>query len=127
MPPRSTTHPEDPAREERIIMEIVVDCYNEDERASGWYCYLEDRLDCPFAAVCISEHEASPLRKGEQVTVLKLLDQDDYSAGAFLAQIEWHGRKLGVPLAQIEAKDADPATTEALADWHYWIARGYCF
>ena len=30
----------DEVREHRIDMEIVVDCYNEDERAMGWYCHL---------------------------------------------------------------------------------------
>jgi hypothetical protein len=29
----------DEAREERISMEIVVDAYNEVERAMGWYYY----------------------------------------------------------------------------------------
>jgi Calcium binding len=28
----------DEAREERIAMEIVVDCYNEHEAWSGWWC-----------------------------------------------------------------------------------------
>lgn len=30
------------------------------------------------------------------------------------------GRKLGVPLAQIELIGADAATREAAADWRYW-------
>ncbi len=30
-------------------------------------------------------------------------------------------------LSEIEAIDADSETTEAIADWHYWIARGYKF
>jgi len=38
----------DETREERISMEIVVDAYNEQERAMGWYCYLEDTLSFPF-------------------------------------------------------------------------------
>jgi hypothetical protein len=32
----------DEAREERLTMDIVVDAYNEQERAIGWYCYLEE-------------------------------------------------------------------------------------
>jgi hypothetical protein len=43
-------HKIDEAREERIQMEIVVDCYNESERYSGWICYLEDKLEFPFRA-----------------------------------------------------------------------------
>ena len=37
----------DEIREERISMEAVVDAYNEDERAMGWYYYLF-RTDCTF-------------------------------------------------------------------------------
>lgn len=32
-------------REHRIADEIVVDAYNETERATGWYCYLEEKLE----------------------------------------------------------------------------------
>ena len=32
----------DGVREERINMEIVVDAYDEEERAMGWYYYLAD-------------------------------------------------------------------------------------
>jgi hypothetical protein len=39
----------DPEREERITMEIVVDCYDEYERAAGWYCYLQDELQFPLS------------------------------------------------------------------------------
>ena len=35
-------------REHRIEMEVVVDAYNEEERAMGWYCYLEESLAFPF-------------------------------------------------------------------------------
>lgn len=30
----------DPEREQRIAMEIVVDAYDSQERAMGWYYYL---------------------------------------------------------------------------------------
>jgi hypothetical protein len=41
--------------------------------------------------------------------------------------VRWSGRTLAVPLAQLEAIDADRETQEAIADWHYWVARGYEF
>ena len=31
----------DERREERIEMEIIVDAYNEEEQAMGWYYYLD--------------------------------------------------------------------------------------
>ena len=36
---------EDEVRERRITTEIVVDAYTEDERITGWYCYLEENLE----------------------------------------------------------------------------------
>ena len=30
------------AREDRIVMEIVVDAHDEEEQAMGWYYYLEE-------------------------------------------------------------------------------------
>ncbi len=30
--------------EERIMMEIIVDCYDEAEQTMGWFYYLEDTL-----------------------------------------------------------------------------------
>lgn len=53
----------DKVREERITMEIVVDCYNEPERFTGWFCYLEDKLEFPFCARCIARRNVSPLKK----------------------------------------------------------------
>ena len=34
--------------EERIYNDIVVDCYDELERSTGWHCYLDDRLSFPL-------------------------------------------------------------------------------
>jgi hypothetical protein len=42
-----------------------------------------------------------------------------------LVQIRWQGRKMAVPLSQLEAIDADESTDEVIGDWHYWVARGY--
>ena len=64
-------------REERITMEIVVDCYNEHEAWSGWWCYLEGKLSCQFVAECIRERRGSPLKIGERVTVTGMLDDDE--------------------------------------------------
>jgi len=44
-----------------------------------------------------------------------------------LVQIRWQGRKMAVPLSQLTALDADQSTAEAIGDWHYWGAQGYCF
>jgi hypothetical protein len=126
-PRQPTIRPaEDPEREERIDMEIVVDCYNESERASGWFCYLEDRLDCPFEAECVGRKTGSPLKPGDRVTVVGLIDAED-SGSAFAGLIDWKGDELAIPLSQLRAVNAPEKLTEALADWRYWVARGYEF
>ena len=58
-------HKIDHAREERIEIEIVVDCYNESERYSAWICYLEDKLEFPFRARCVAVRKSSPLKSGD--------------------------------------------------------------
>jgi hypothetical protein len=119
----------DEAREERIAMEIVVDCYNEHEAWSGWWGYLDGKLACPFAAECIRERRTSPLKMGERVTVIGMLDDEDGadSLGEMQVEIEWQGRTLGVPLAQLRGVGVNEETAEAIADWHYWKAQGRQF
>jgi hypothetical protein len=119
----------DQAREERIAMEIIVDCYNEHEAWSGWWCYLGDKLAFPFEAECIRARRGSPLKIGERVTVTAMHDDDE--AGDSLAEmhvaIRWQGRTLAVPLAQLVGVGVNAATAEAIADWHYWVAQGRAF
>jgi hypothetical protein len=121
---------EDKEREERIYMEIIVDAHDEEERAMGWYYYLQDELTFPFKARVIKESKISPLKKDETVTVMELADEGECLHEIFV-QIEWNGRKFGVPLEQLYPVDAagesGKDTVEAVEDWHYWIGRGYSF
>ena len=119
--------PENKAREERIADEITVDAYGSEEVMVGWLTYLQDNLACPFEAECIEEEIISPLRKGEKVTALELIDADENLDGDFFVLIEWSGRKMGVPLAQLKPLKTDKETKQAVEDWQYWKARGYRF
>jgi hypothetical protein len=119
--------PENKAREERIANEVTVDAYDSEEVIIGWLAYLQDNLACPFEAECIEKMKISPLRKGEKVTVLELLDDDDYLGGDFFVRIEWMGRKMGVPLSQLKPLKVNKETKQAIEDWQYWKARGYQF
>ena len=115
-------------REERITMEIVVDCYNESEAWTGWFCYLENTLSFPFKASCIKSRKTSPLKLGEQMTVVGMLNDDDGSKfGEMMVEVESEDDTMGVPLAQIKGVNVDKKTAEAIADWHYWVAQGRQF
>jgi len=119
--------PENKEREERIADEITVDANGSEEVMVGWLTYLQDNLVCPFEAECIEEEIISPLRKGEKVTALELIDADENLGGDFFVRIEWMGRKMGVPLAQLKPLKTDKETKQAVEDWQYWKARGYLF
>jgi Calcium binding len=116
----------DPIREDRIHNDAIVDAYGAEERAMGWYYYLENQLQLPFQARCIAAIIVSPLSKGETVEVLRMAPQESCSAD-MLVLIRWQGRKLAVPLSQLAAIDVDQSTADAISDWHYWIAQGYLF
>jgi hypothetical protein len=90
----------------------------------GWYYYLEERLKFPFKARCTSKREISPLRVGEHLDVIEMAPEAESESEMFV-RVRWCGRKLAVPLAQLKPQGADATTREAVADWHYWVARGY--
>ena len=45
----------DEEREDRIYDEAIVDAYGPEEQAIGWYYHLDEKLQFPFAALCIRE------------------------------------------------------------------------
>jgi hypothetical protein len=116
----------DPGREDRIYNDIIVDANGPEEQAMGWYCYLDDKIRFPFQAKCIAAKLVSPLRKGESVEVQRMAPEDVCSS-EMLVLIRWQGRTMAVPLSQLVATDPDQSTAEAIGDWHYWLAQGYCF
>ena len=116
----------DPVRENRISDEVIVDAYGPEEQAMGWYYYLQNKICFPFRAKCTASKIVSPLRKGETVEVRRLASED-ICASDMLVLVRKDGRNIAVPLSQLTAIDADEATAEAISDWHYWLAQGYCF
>lgn len=93
----------DEEREERLAIKIVADCYNEHEVRPGWWCHLEGKLSGPFQAECIRVRRGWPVK------------------------IEWRGRKLRVPLAQLTGVAVAAETPETIADWHYGVAQARHF
>jgi hypothetical protein len=112
-------------REYRIHEEIIVDAHGPEEQAMSWYYYLEDKIQFPFHAQCIASVTASPLRKGDSVEVGKMAPEDSCSTD-MLVMTRWNNRNFAVPLSQLKPLDVGESTNQAIEDWHYWIARGYC-
>lgn len=117
---------EDKDREHRIQMEIVIDAYNEEEKAMGWYYYLEDKINFPFLAKCLAKRAISPLNVGDEIQVIGMAPGEECMHEMFVA-IRWEKGDLAVPLAQLQPDHSDNQTREAVEDWHYWVKRGYQF
>jgi hypothetical protein len=107
-------------------MEIVVDAYDEQERAMGWYYYLEEHLRFPFTATCVCKRAISPLRIKDEVEVICMAPEDECEHEIFV-NIRWDKDGLAVPLSQLRPFNVDPETIQAVEDWHYWVERGYRF
>jgi hypothetical protein len=45
----------------------------------------------------------------------------------FLASDGSSRKCFALALSQLVAIDPDESTTEAIGDWHYWVAQGYLF
>lgn len=117
---------QDDIREERIAMEIVVDAYNEEEVAMGWYYYLQDKINFPFKARWINRHEP----EGRNVIAIEMSSEDYCLDDMFIEVVYREGDFediFSARLSEIKPLKTDAATTEAIDDWHYWVKRGYQF
>ena len=113
--------------ENRIDMEIIVDAYDETERAMGWYYYLQDNLVMPFKAECIQLVSTSSLKIGEVIEVIAM-DGEQNCAYEMFVKIKWKNKDmLCVPLKQFKGINVDETTEQALNDWIYWNSQGYSF
>ena len=122
---------EDKIREERIETEIIADAEDKEERAMGWYYYLDDTLNVPFKAKWKKKPRGKSATVEEKtVEVLGMASEDECERDMLLEVVYVGGKDEDVftaKLSEIEAIDADSETTEAIADWHYWLDRGYKF
>jgi len=120
----------DESREHRIAMEVIVDAYTEEEQAMGWYYYLESKLNFPFKAKWKSEGRRSSPTEGAEVEVLGMSSEEDCSEDMFVEVLYKEGTAkdiFSVPLSDVDTVAADEGTQEAIADWNYWVSRGYEF
>jgi hypothetical protein len=107
-------------------MDIIVYAYESEERAMGWYYYLDDKASFPFSAECVAADKRSPLELGERVSATKM-SGDDICSHEMYVDVTWSGKVLTIPLAKINPLGAGDDTIEAVGDWHYWVKRGYTF
>lgn len=110
------------AREQRIDNEAIVDCHEPHEAHSGWFYYMDGRLNLPCTVRCIETARGCPLKVGDEASMTELLLEDRPTP--FEAIIQWKGDEISVPLAILEVIDGPEEGREAVADWRYWVSMG---
>jgi len=124
-----TKQEKDPIREKRIDYEIVVDAYDESERAMGWYYYLADKISFPFLAKWKKTNKKTGAIAEKEVEVIDMASADDCERSMYVevAYIDEKDDTFTAKLSDIEAIAPDADTAEAIADWKYWVDMGYEF
>ena len=83
-----TIVPKDPDREHRIYHEAVADAYNEEERAMGWYYYLQDSFFSHLKLSAFQDDKFPLYQVGEIVEVQGMALEDECMREVFV-EITW--------------------------------------
>lgn len=124
-----TKQEKDPIREKRIDYEIVVDAYDAEEKAIGWYYYLADKISFPFLAKWKKTNKKTGAIAEKEVEVIDMASADDCERSMYVevAYIDEKDDTFTAKLSDIEAIAPDADTAEAISDWKYWVDMGYEF
>lgn len=114
----------DTSREQRIAAEVIPYAKTDEDQENVWYYYLEDKLNFPFKAKWKSEGRRSSPTEGAAVEVLGMASENDCTEDMFV-EVLYQKEVFSVSLTDLEIVAADSATQEAIADWNYWMSRGY--
>jgi len=118
----------DENREHRIKTEIIVDAEDKEDRAMGWYYYLDDSLNVPFMATLKKKSRKTSTIEEKKVEVLGMAPDDECLKDMYVEVVDPNGQDEDVfsaKLSDLVVIDTDSETKDAIADWHYWLARGY--
>ena len=108
--PSSPRTPTSSSRLERMISEAIVDCYNENEQATGLFTMVEENLRLPFSTTVL----------GTQVNVQKVELND---AGEIVAVCSRGPEKQRIPLVDLPLPYPRPKGAEWIEAYRRW-ARG---
>lgn len=110
----------DPAREHRILYEVIVDAYDEQEEYMGWYYYLAENLRFPTPATA-----RLTLRGGKSETKpVQIVEVDPKSEEAPPVRLgiaeKGSGRVQYLSPEEIVRLDTSPDNLKIINDWLYW-------
>ncbi len=111
---------EDPIRQKRIDYEVIVDCYDDDEVAMGWYYYFSDNLVFPIPATVQLKQRGG---KVETVDVeIVEVDPKSEEGSPIRLGITEKGQKRVQYISPEAITNVKTSATNTLIlnDWLYW-------
>jgi Calcium binding len=111
----------DEAREDRIMLEVVVDCYDDEEVATGWYYYFAENLDFPFAAQANLKLRGGKMEQ-KKVKIVEV-ETDDITNSEKLrlgVMEEGSDRVQFISPQHLISIDTTTENSQIINDWLYW-------
>jgi hypothetical protein len=99
------------AQLDELIEEATVDCYDEQEQASGFFAVIEDNLGLPFATRIL----------GIDASVTAVEMDDD---GRIKAVCERSGEQQRIDLIDLPLPSPPPSGAEWIAAYRRWVEGG---
>jgi hypothetical protein len=93
---------------DKLIKEATVDCYNEEEQASGFFAMIEENLALPFATRVL----------GIEVSVVAVEMDDD---GSLKAVCEHGGQRQRIGLTDLPLTLQPSSGAEWIAAYRRWV------
>jgi hypothetical protein len=95
------------ARLDELIEQAIVDCYNESEQVSGFFCMMEDRLEVPFTTKLL----------GQEVSVEKI-DLTEENEIVAICRQGLHRQRVGI--LDLPLPNPRPDGSEWIEAYRYW-------
>jgi Calcium binding len=100
-----------PAHLDELIEEATVDCYDEEEQASGFFAIIDDNLALPFMTPIL----------GVEASVAAVVMDD---AGRIKAVCERNGEQQRIDLIDLPLPSPLPSGAEWIAAYRRWVEGG---
>jgi Calcium binding len=100
-----------PAQLDELIEEAIVDCYNEEEQANGFFTVMDDNLALPFMTPILGV-EAS----------VAAIEMDEF--GRIKAVCERNGEQQRIDLLDLPLPSPPPSGAEWIAASRRWLEGG---
>lgn len=116
----------------KIDMEVIVDCYDDEEISSGWEAYMDDALVFPFKARIVNPVSCE-IPVGEVVIVTDMIGFFDISGSVLWLkdsvdvikkmEVQWNNKEYNVDIDDLKPLNNDIQTLEAIKNWNFWITK----